>query len=97
MLKGNLTKDQAISIVGQNAVDAVERENCEPTNRVGYNGACQNNDLCEWSAGVSCKTKDGNDRILLAYYYTTNEQDDLIAETGDAGSIDWIIEGYEIE
>lgn len=95
-MKGNLTREQAVAIVGETAVDAVESEDCEPTNRVGYNGACQGNDLTEWSASTRCQDTDGNNVTLVAYYYTTNAQDKVIAETGDAGFINWEIEGFEV-
>jgi len=89
-MKGNLTKEQAVAIVGEDAVNAVEYENCEPTNRVGYNGACQGDELCEWSAGVSCHDDNGTDCTLNAYYYTTNEEDENI------DMVDWEIAGYEV-
>lgn len=90
MQKGNLSREQATAIVGEIAVLNVESENCEPTGRCGYNGSCQGDSLCEWSAGVRCEDKDGNDCTLVAYYYTTNEQDENI------DLIDWEIEGFEI-
>ena len=96
MMKGNLSRQQAIDLVGVQAVDAVERENCEPTNCVGYNGECQGDALTEWSASVECQDADGDKVLLVAYYYTSNEQDRMIAETGDGGSIDWEIEDYEV-
>jgi len=96
MQKGSMTKDQVVKIVGLQAVEEVERENCEPTNRVGYNGVTQGDSLTEWSAMVSCKDNDGDEVYLVAYYYTTNEQDEIIAETGDGGSISWEIDGYEV-
>lgn len=97
MTKGNLTREEAVAAVGKDAVSKVESKNCEPTNRVGYNGACQNNDLCEWSASVSCEDKDGNKCTLVAYYYTTNEEDQAMADAGGDGSvIDWKVAGYEI-
>lgn len=92
--KGNLSREQAIMLVGLAAVEQVEGKNCEQTNRVGYNGACQNDDWCEWSASVSCEDQDGDIITLTAYYYTNNEQDEII---GDGGSIDWEIEGHEVE
>ena len=95
MKKGNLTREQAVAIVDEAAVDKVERENCEPTNRVGYNGACQGDDLCEWSASVRCQDKDGDACTLLAYYYTTNEQDQAMADS-DGSAVEWEIAGYEI-
>lgn len=98
MTKGNLSREQAVEIVGEAAVDAVERENCEPTGRVGYNGACQGDEECEWSASVTCKDVSGLDVALTAYYYTTNEQDQLMAECdGDGSAIDWTISGYVVE
>jgi len=97
MQKGNLTREQAVAIVGEQSVDAVERKNCEPTNRVGYNGACQSDELCEWSASVSSKDADGNDVVLTAYYYTSNKQDEIMAANyGDGSYIDWEIAGFEI-
>jgi hypothetical protein len=97
MQKGNLTREQAVSIMGESAVSKVEGKNCEPTNRAGYNGACQDDELCEWSASVSCKDTNGDDCTLVAYYYTTNEQDEAMAEAdGDGSAINWDIEGFEI-
>ena len=90
MQKGNLTRDEAIAIVGLAAVQAVEAKNCEPTGRVGYNGECQGDDLCEWSASVSV-----DDGVLIAYYYTSNSDDQAMAD-GDGSDVDWVINGYEI-
>lgn len=36
----HLTRAQAIALVGDAAVVAVEKEGCEPTGKVGYNGQC---------------------------------------------------------
>jgi len=93
MKKGTMTKEQAIAIVGVELVDKLDAENCGPTNRVGYNGACQGDDKTEHSASISLE--DG--RVLMAYYYTSNEQDQVIAEAnGDGSVIYWEITGYEI-
>jgi len=97
MQKGNLTSEQAEAQVGTEAVKTVESKNCQPTNRVGYNGASQGDDSTEWSASVSCVDADGNDCTLIAYYYTSNEDDEIMAENdGDGSYIDWEISGYEI-
>ena len=97
MQKGNMTREEAVSIVGEAAIEKVEAQNCEPTNRVGYNGAEQGDGLCEWSASLSCKDQDNNNCILVAYYYTTNKQDQMMAAAnGDGSAIDWEIAGYEI-
>lgn len=95
--KGNLTREQAVAIVGAEAVEKVGRENCEPTGRVGYNGACQGDAFCEWAASVSATNADGDDVTLVAYYYTSNEQDEIMAANdGDGSYIDWEIAGYEV-
>lgn len=84
MKKGDLTREQAIELAGVEAVEAAENESCQPTGRVGYNGECQSDDLCEWAS-----SKNG----VTVYYYTTNE-DDAIMSVGSC--IDWDIEGYEV-
>lgn len=94
--KGSLTREQSIETVGLEAVGKVEGKNCEPTNRVGYNGACQGDELTEWSAGVSCEDNDGYACTLVAYYYTTNEEDQAIADASDGSAINWEIAGYEV-
>ena len=96
--KGSLTREQAAAIVGDAAVARVNRENCEPTGRVGYNGACQGDDLCEWRASVSCEDRDGYAVTLSAYYYTSNDEDQVIADNGgDGSSIYWAVAGYEVD
>lgn len=91
-----LTREQAIEIVGAEAVKKVEAEGCEPTGRVGYNGACQGDELTEWAAGVATTDKDGIPVRLVAYYYTSNEEDDDIADAGTGDVIDWEISHYSV-
>jgi hypothetical protein len=86
MKKGNLNRAQAVAEAGEAAVSRVESINCEPTNRVGYNGACQGDAEIEWRA--STKITDG---ILEVYYYTDADDAD---DEGMPSS--WEIEGYEI-
>jgi len=97
MKHGNLTREEAIAKVGAAAVLAVEANNCEPTGRVGYNGECQGNEECEWSASVSCNDTAGDEVSLVAYYYTSNEDDQIMADnSGDGSYIEWVISGYEV-
>lgn len=97
MQKGTLTRDQAVAIVGIEAVNAVEATNCEPTNRVGYNGATQGDDLTEWSASASAEDKDGIKCTVIVYYYTTQDDDRAMSDAGGDGSvINWTIAGYEV-
>jgi hypothetical protein len=92
MIKGNLTRDEAISLVGEAAVDAVESKGCEPTNRVGYSG----DDLTEWSATVEAPELDGIPRWLVAYYYTSAADAATAEATGDWGAVRFEIAGYEV-
>ena len=94
MQKGNLTREEAIAIVGLESVEKAESKNCEPTNRVGYNGACQGDDLIEWSAGAAAKDQDGTAVVVTVYYYTT--QDEIDAAGDDLGNVNWVIAGYEV-
>ena len=90
MRKGNLTREQAIGIAGIDAVEALDRENCDYTNRVQTDGDTS----VEFSASV-----DYHDRaydcgaVLTAYYY--QEQEDLDG-VEDLSLLNWIIEGYEV-
>ena len=38
--KGEMNREQAVAMVGEVAVDKVERENCDFTNRVQCDGDC---------------------------------------------------------
>ena len=93
-----LTRDEAVEIVGDAAVYAVEGKNCEPTNRAGYNGACQGDKLTEWAASTKCVDKDGKECMLCVYYYTTEEQAETVEESGgDWASITWTPAHYVVE
>jgi hypothetical protein len=90
-----LTREEAIKEVGIEAVEAVESLNCEPTNRVGYNGNVQGDDTIEWSATYSLP--DESD-YLTAYYYTDADETDSLAEAtgGDLSGLGWVVDHYEI-
>lgn len=88
-----LDRSEAVKIAGGAAVIAAEKENCEPTCRVGYNGDCQGDDLTEW-----CAVGDNRDNLRVSvYYYTSNDQNNKMAECdGDGSVINWVIAGYDI-
>lgn len=92
-----LTREQAVAIVGADAVDRVDREHCEPTNYVGVQGAGAGDDVTEWAASV--RAADGGRAVTLtAYYYTSTADDEaMYAADGDGSVIDWQIAGYESE
>lgn len=80
--KGNLTREQAIEAVGEDAVKAVEAKNCDFTNRVMDDGKV------EFAASVT--TSEG---VLTAYYY---QSQDAVDAADGLDALDWEIEGYEI-
>lgn len=81
-IKGNLTREQAVAQVGEEAVAQVERENCDFTNRVMDGG------WVEFSASVKV-----GDETLLAYYYQTQE---AIDAAEDLGNLAWKVEAFEV-
>ena len=82
-----MTRAEAVAATSEETVAAAEAKNCEPTNVCGLNGRRQGDDWTEWSA-----THDE----VTAYYYTSNEQDDMAEEAEDLSVIDWEIAGYEV-
>ncbi len=94
----NLTREQAIERCGLAAVESVERENCEPTNTVGYNGRSAGDALSEWSATVDAvDTADGLGCKLTAYYYIGHADEQAIEDAdGDGGVANWVIDHYAI-
>ena len=93
MRKGNLTREQAIEQVGEAAVTKVDSENCDFTNRVGFNGSVQGDDEVEFAASVVCEDTGGCEVSLVAYYY--QDAEDVDAAEG-IDQLDWEVEGYEI-
>lgn len=91
MRKGTLTREEVVAIFGEEIIDNLESQNCEPTSRLQTDG----DDSTEWHASVY--TPDHQDyRGVGCYYYTTPEQDALMAEhDGDGSFIEWEIERYE--
>lgn len=87
---GSLTREQAIALVGEAAVNAVDQLEREPSGRQGFNGAKAGDEFTEWNATLDCKQLSGHDVTLIAHYYTTNEQDDSLE------SVDWVVEGYKV-
>ena len=88
--KGNLTREQAIAIVGEQAVKKVDGKSCDYTCRL----MGDNDDRAEFSASVCCKDKDGNECVVTAYYYPT--QQELDGAGDDLSNVDWEIYGHEV-
>lgn len=87
--KGEMTREQAVAMVGEVAVDKVERENCDFTNRV----QCDGDTRTEFAASVRCEDREGNKVTLVAYYY--QEQADVDA-VENLDELNWEIAGYEV-
>ena len=87
--KGEMNREQAVAMVGEVAVDKVERENCDFTNRV----QCDGDTRTEFAASVRCEDREGNYVTLVAYYY--QEQADVYA-VENLDELNWEISGYEV-
>jgi hypothetical protein len=80
--KGNLTREEAVAQVGEQAVAQVEAQNCDFTNRVMESG------WVEFSASIKL-----GEETMTAYYYQTQA---AIEAAEDLGSLTWEVEGYEV-
>ena len=87
--KGEMTREQAVAAVGEDAVNNVERENCDFTNRV----QCDGDTRVEFAASVRCEDTEGNAVTLRAYYYQEKADVDAVDNLDE---LDWKIEGYEV-
>lgn len=89
MRKGTLTRDQAVAIVGADAVNAVGAEECDFTNRVQTDGDTG----VEFSASVDAVDTNGEQCLLLAYYY---QDADVLSSAEDLSDLDWKIYAYAV-
>ena len=64
----NLTRDQAISLVGIETIEKLEKEHCNPTNKF------INDILVEYKSSI--KSNDGS-ATISAYYYIDSSIDNL--------------------
>lgn len=88
----NLTRDQAISLVGLKAVELVESLNCDCTSR--YTDGIEYDGYDEFVATVYL---DGNQfSSVSAYYYQKKDDSIFLSEEIDLGSFDWIVDHYEV-
>lgn len=89
-----LSRDEAIAKAGIAAIEKLDNENCEATNRL----MGDNSDLVEYAASVRVDINDEQgdtyEWTLTAYYYPT--KDELEAAGDDLGNVDWSIEGYQL-
>lgn len=81
-----MTREQAIERVGIELVEAVEKENCDFTNRITNGTEWQG--YCEFSASLK------NDLGTVVVYYYQKEED--VDATEDLGSLDWEIDHYDV-
>jgi hypothetical protein len=88
-----LTRDQAINIMGESFIQALDNEPCDYTNSITPDG------LTEFASIAYGTPLDTADRIMAkAIYYQPNE---LIEAVEDAGKsidteLDWVVAGYKI-
>jgi hypothetical protein len=82
-----MNRKEAVKEVGENAVAAIDGESCD------YSISNLDNGLVEFTAFYDCKNKDGEDVLLIAYFYQT-EEDESDAESLD--EMEWEIDHYEV-
>jgi hypothetical protein len=88
MQKGNLSREQAIDIVGEPAVDAAETTNAVQTGRLTNDGTM------EFVARHKCTDGDGDSVTLCVYWYF---DEDAVMSADDLSNLDWDdISGYEV-
>jgi hypothetical protein len=90
MRKGNLTREQLVEIVGEENVAALERLDCEPTNRL----QCDGDQDVEFAASLRCRDKQGDECRIVAYYYQPAE---AVKDAETFDRLEWKIHGYAIE
>ena len=82
-----LNRLQAIAIVGEKSVSAVENLPCDFTRRVTNDGTT------EFSASTWAKDQDGDDVRIIAYYFQ-DSTDVSVCENLD--ELNWEIAYYEV-
>lgn len=87
----NLSRAEAISVVGEAAVNLVDADNCDYTNRCMQ---AHEDHLVEFSASISCVDADGCECSLIAYYY--QEQTDIVEAEGQLDVLDWSVHHYAV-
>jgi len=94
MHKGSYTRDQAVEIVGINAIQELEALTFTPTSRIQDSG----DDTTDDGASLDAVTiPDGLACVVSAFCYLTPDQvQTMYDRDGDGSDIDWAIEGYEI-
>lgn len=84
-----LTRDQAITEVGQKFVEQVEAASCDYSNRVTNDGTV------EFIATIKAgKDEDGFGRTISAYYF---QDEDIVDGCEDIGDLNWEVEFYTVQ
>lgn len=87
-----LTREEAVALVGEEKVFAVEGLNCEFTNRVTDRLPEQGYD--EFAASVVVADfDDWGDARLTAHYY---QDSDAVAEVEELDALDWIVDHFSL-
>lgn len=92
-----MTREEAIKAVGIEWVEAVEKENCDFTNRVTsgteWDGFDEFSATVEFDRGEYVEFGNGCWHCIVAYYYQKSED---VNATEDLGSLDWEVDHYEL-
>lgn len=83
----NMTREEAVAVVGEQSVCEVERENCDFTNGVRDDG------LTEFAASVKATDRDGESVTLRAMYYQPSDDVDGVEDLSD---LKWVVDHYRV-
>lgn len=78
-----------VTCFGEDTVFKLERENCEPTNRL----IDDEDETVEYTSSIKAEDVDGHKCIITAYYY--QNINDVREE--DLGNLNWEIDDYGID
>ena len=91
----NLNREQTIALVGNSAVELLDKENCE---YYGQDMLSYNQETEIWTASVMSKSiESGIDVRVTAYYY--QHKDNFYRDGNaieDLSELDWVIDHYTV-
>lgn len=86
----NLTREQAVSLLGETVIAKLDNEGCDFTGRILPDW----DDRYEFSASVHAEDADGYDVIVTVIYFQSKADVDGLE---DLGCLDWSVDHYEVE
>lgn len=83
----NLTREEAVKLVGEDLVKQVDSEDCE------YSSYDELNKTQEWTAHTEVDDDNSEYRLLTTHYFVTDEEISAVENLDD---VDWKINHYSL-